>query len=424
MLNTQTTNSLPTAEIITPAAPTSVPIGTPITFEGRGTDPDNDPITAYDWRDGSCGAGGTQLGTAALLSNIDTSTWSIGDHVINLRVTDSVGGPSVCDTVTITILPPPIPDLTIVSFTVPASFTKDTAADLSGVVRNSGGVTTGTGFSDNFTYRWSTTDPWQEFALKPHPALAPNGTVSDDTTFTPDRTGTLYLQYCADATGALNEGAAGEANNCLQRGPFNVTDSTSAKTATINATPCIIPSGSATCNTLITWTSANLRSPSIKQYSTEFATAASNNTGVTRSVTRSAGSPSDTFSVSDGATTIDQETVTPVCTGGDANWNGTTCDTGGPVTPGTPTLKASPRIVEEGKNTTLTWTTGGVTEDQCILKGGAFGSNGIAAVDGGSDQGGTIDTPVTANTTYTITCPAGGSSASVRVEVIPRYFPS
>ncbi len=205
-----------------------------------------------------------------------------------------------------------------------------------------------------------------------------------------------------------------------------ITPPDTTKTANITASACTIPSGGNTCNTLVSWSSANLVNPSIQQDNNEFSDQPNSPTGgQTRPVTISPQAiiPATTFSVEDGAFT-ESFSITPTCAA-PATWNGTTC--AGAVTPGlTPTLRADPRIVDEGEDTTLTWFTNGTPETNCILKGGAFGSAGITvpndtfnpAIDRGS-----ILTPVYANTTYSISCPAN-AVANVNVEIIPRYFPS
>jgi hypothetical protein len=221
---------------------------------------------------------------------------------------------------------------------------------------------------------------------------------------------------------------------------ITVTPPSALKSATISAGACTIPAGSATCNTLVTWTSANLTAPSIKQNKTgtfdEFSKLANSpTTGQVRSVTRTNTDNTDTFRVDDGGTAISPEyTVTANCPA-TAPWDGDSCElvAGPPPLPGaTPTLRAQPRVVDEGENTRLTWDTDGnpgttgVDETTCILKGGEFGTTGVTvptdtfnlATDAGS-----IETPVYANTTYSISCPAN-ATANVKVEIVPRYFPS
>jgi hypothetical protein len=89
-------------------------------------------------------------------------------------------------------------------------------------------------------------------------------------------------------------------------------------------------------------------------------------------------------------------------------------------------LRAAPRVVDEGENTTLTWNTGGEVEPNCTLKGGEFGTTGInLPTDNGDDYTGSLQTPVYANTTYTLHCPMSlPADAQAKVEIVPRYFPS
>ena len=82
---------------------TTIPQGTPVQLNGRGTDPDNDPISVYEWRiDGSsCTSGGTVVST----QNFSKSDLSVGPHIIYFSVIDSKGARSTnCPSVTLTIV--------------------------------------------------------------------------------------------------------------------------------------------------------------------------------------------------------------------------------------------------------------------------------------------------------------------------------
>lgn len=85
-------------------------------------------------------------------------------------------------------------------------------------------------------------------------------------------------------------------------------------------------------------------------------------------------------------------------------------------------LSVSPRTVEAGSQTTLSWDTGVVEESTCTLQGGSYtnDSTPFTADDGVGDDlfKGSIPITVNARTTYTITC--GALTDTETVEIVPR----
>ncbi|MCR4286059.1 MAG: hypothetical protein NUW00_04160, partial [Candidatus Kaiserbacteria bacterium] len=105
------------------------------------------------------------------------------------------------------------PDLTSQSLSVPSSALTNTAFNLSAIVSNIGNNTTGSGFSDNFSYSFtSNTGPWTNLPNIAKSALTSGATSADVDTYTPTQAGTLYIQHCVDSTNAIAESV--EVPNC------------------------------------------------------------------------------------------------------------------------------------------------------------------------------------------------------------------
>jgi hypothetical protein len=77
-----------------------------------------------------------------------------------------------------------------------------------------------------------------------------------------------------------------------------------------------------------------------------------------------------------------------------------------------PTITADPRIVRYGEDTTLTWNTGTSDPAECSASGAGFLMSQL------SSQSGTTRPTITAETVFTLSCPLG--SASVTVKVLPQ----
>jgi len=99
---TVTPNTLPVANILTPAGPTTVNGTDSVTFSGDGTDADpGSSITGYEWSVGGCGAQ-PPLSTSDNFSIAGSGIGS-GAKTVFFRVKDNIGAFSLCDTVVITV---------------------------------------------------------------------------------------------------------------------------------------------------------------------------------------------------------------------------------------------------------------------------------------------------------------------------------
>ncbi len=120
------TNTAPTAAISAPTDGDSYVEGTTITFSGSGIDPEDGALggTALAWTSDVDGAMGT--GTS-----VNTSTLSIGPHVVTLTATDPEG---LTDTavINVTINPNTAPSATITAPTTGASFSVGSSVNFTG----------------------------------------------------------------------------------------------------------------------------------------------------------------------------------------------------------------------------------------------------------------------------------------------------
>ena len=83
-----------------------------------------------------------------------------------------------------------------------------------------------------------------------------------------------------------------------------------------------------------------------------------------------------------------------------------------------PELTSSNRIVEEGSTVTLTWNTYNGDETSCTLRSG--GNTNLINTTTGDTSTGSATVIVTANTTYTLTCPGG--TDTVNIEIVPTGY--
>lgn len=118
-----------------------------------------------------------------------------------------------------TVAAPLQPNLTAVSVTPAAGpYTQDVAFNVTGVVQSNGGANITTPFTDNFTYQWnSTAGTWLSFAGNTDSNASLNNGISTTdgpVSFTPDQSGTLYIQYCIDSTSAISETNETVDDNC------------------------------------------------------------------------------------------------------------------------------------------------------------------------------------------------------------------
>ncbi|MCB9817983.1 hypothetical protein H6787_00660 [Candidatus Nomurabacteria bacterium] len=95
-------------------------------------------------------------------------------------------------------------------------YTSGTAISLSAGVENDSTVAVSDGFSDNFSYSWtSATGPWTDIVpfVSHGTGISAGATLPDSGSFTPNQSGTLYIQHCVDSNREIDEGP-NENPNC------------------------------------------------------------------------------------------------------------------------------------------------------------------------------------------------------------------
>ncbi|MCB9810434.1 hypothetical protein H6781_02475 [Candidatus Nomurabacteria bacterium] len=111
----------------------------------------------------------------------------------------------------------PQPDLISKNITLSAGpYTSGTAISLSAGVENDSTVAVSDGFSDNFSYSWtSATGPWTDIVpfVSHGTGISAGATLPDSGSFTPNQSGTLYIQHCVDSNREIDEGP-NENPNC------------------------------------------------------------------------------------------------------------------------------------------------------------------------------------------------------------------
>jgi hypothetical protein len=244
--------------------------------------------------------------------------------------TDTETAPSVCN----------YPDLesNALSFSM-GPYVQGSSISLQGTVRNRGGVSTGGGFTDEFRYQWGGTGGvWQTFSgnTVPKGAHGSGASTDDNTTFTPNQTGNLYIRHCVDSANAINE-SVDESPNCRTSGALSVI--APAASGNISATNCSITAGNNSCTSNVSWNTANASAVSVRQDGTEFSTAVSS-AGTPRTIVGHG--TTATFRVyNSGVEIAPAVTASALCTGGTA-WDGTQgrC-VNGPNQPNPPTAVAN-----------------------------------------------------------------------------------
>ena len=97
---TAAANQAPVATINAPAANVTVAQGGTVTFQGSGTDPDNNLPLTYNWNFGGGAPNSTAQNPGAVMFN------TAGTFAVSFTVTDSLGLPSTAVTRTVTVTPP------------------------------------------------------------------------------------------------------------------------------------------------------------------------------------------------------------------------------------------------------------------------------------------------------------------------------
>ncbi len=119
---------------------------------------------------------------------------------------------------TVTVLEESLPNLTIDSHNLSSitGGTEGTAITLQGTLRNSGTAATPVDVYSNFTYKWGAAGTWTPIQEFNKGTVAANTTATqDETSFTPNQAGSLYLQYCVDSRNEIDEGTD-ETPNCTE----------------------------------------------------------------------------------------------------------------------------------------------------------------------------------------------------------------
>jgi hypothetical protein len=187
-------------------------------------------------------------------------------HSYRVRA-NNVGGSSTWSALQIATAPAACPAPDLVSQNLSAEggpYYVGTPFAISAQVRNQGPVTTGAGFSDDFTYRYGGSGAWLPFAnnVIAQSVLAPTQVATDNASFTPSQARSdLYLQHCVDATHVIIEGTS-ETPNCTTIGPLTVAlPPPYVEPLAIGGCSDGIPYGASTCMGYVTWTFYNVVAP-------------------------------------------------------------------------------------------------------------------------------------------------------------------
>lgn len=331
-------------------------------------------------------------------------------------------------------------NLTSSLLNVNSSVVQGTLLSFNATVKNEGGGSTGIGFSDNFSYQWNGTGAiWTDLPYIAESVFGVGASSVDYGSYTPNQTGTLYIQHCVDSAYIITEGT--KESNC-----------TVSSGITVNApnTPPIVNAG---INQYIVMPTS-VAGPSSASASDPGGSVASIVwTRVSGPVTATITGDTTlipTFSgMSSGGTYVFRLTVTDnqgstasddmeVWVDSTQCGNGLDDDSDGNIdladfgctniaddseltTPTTPDLVIAPRIVDQGDTVTMTWDTHNENETECSLTGGTL--NGVATLGNGTDTmvtGHKDDLVVNGMTKYTLTCGALGDTFTV--EIRPQGF--
>lgn len=110
----------------------------------------------------------------------------------------------------------PLPDLVAQNLSLNGTAEINRLVDFTAEVRNTGGLSTGSGFDNEFSYRWNSGDPWTSLSTHSQGALTNGVTVSDTSSnFTLSQAGSLYVQYCVDINDEVPNESNESSNNCV-----------------------------------------------------------------------------------------------------------------------------------------------------------------------------------------------------------------
>ncbi len=197
--------------------------------------------------------GGSVSGNGITLT---TSYATAGVKTARVSAADSLGqqfGTNVACTNSVTVVPGSFPNLISQNFTVSnGPYAQGTPINLTARVRNTGSVSTGVPFRDNFTVQWGgTSGSWSPvIATINQPTLAENTTSAtpDTAVYTPAQAGNVYFQHCVDSANNVNEDT-NETPNCVILGPYVVPPPPLQPPTGLTATPGACGTGAIT----VTW---------------------------------------------------------------------------------------------------------------------------------------------------------------------------
>jgi hypothetical protein len=179
--------------------------------------------------------------------------------------------------------------------------------------------------------------------------------------------------------------------------------------ATINSANCSIPKNAKLCSVSVIWSTINTASTVtvVRPYAGNSIFATGNGNTV------SASFPAGQFNldVKQGSSLLATGTYNATCAAGSV-WTVDTCIETTNVTVGL--LSATPSTVNYGLPSTLSWN-GVANATACTLSGGEFSNTSV----GTSETGTQVTSPLTTDTTYTLSCsgPSGPKTSSVTVTV-------
>jgi hypothetical protein len=106
------------------------------------------------------------------------------------------------------------PDLLSTNLYTPRTGVKGTSLTISANVLNQTTTATPAGFQDRFSYRWGTTNAWQDFTPLEKSALGTGESATDQISFSPPAAGELWIKHCVNTGTVFPEYNAD--NNCSE----------------------------------------------------------------------------------------------------------------------------------------------------------------------------------------------------------------
>lgn len=185
----------------------------------------------------------------------------------------------------------------------------------------------------------------------------------------------------------------------------------------ISATDCTIALNASSCNSSVSWSTANLTAnPTEVTHNNPATTSVSSATSGTN-VSSTVNYGSTTFFLYHNGVLLSQDLANASCIGG-SSWNGTICASGPLPTPSV-TLNAGPSTVFSGSASTLSWTSTNVSS--CVASavpasGSWTGARGVTSSFPHESTG-----PLSATTTFRLDCTGvnGNASDTATVTVVP-----